>query len=635
MSSESTPHSQHSQFALLKTRRFAPFFVTQFLGAFNDNLYKNALVVLLTFHAASWTTLAPELLTNLAAGIFIVPFFLFSATAGQLADKYDKAKLARLVKVLEMLIMGVAALGFFMHSLAVLLGALFLLGLHSTLFGPVKYAILPQHLREDELVGGNALVETGTFAAILVGTLAGGLLAGAAGHPGWVAFAGLLVAVAGFLASFGIPAAPAPVPGLVVNLNPVSETWRNIGFARQNRTVFLSILGISWFWLYGALFLAQFPVYAKNVLGGNETSVTLLLATFTVGIGLGSMLCEKLSGQHVEIGLVPFGSIGLTLFGLDLVFASPASLPAGAPLAIGSLLGLHQTWRVLFDLFALGLFGGFFIVPLYVLIQLRSAPEQRARIIAANNILNALFMVVGALVAAGMLGNGLTIPHLFGIAALCNALVAVYIYTLVPEFMLRFVAWLLIHSIYRLQQKGIEHIPLEGPALLICNHVSFVDPLVISSACRRPIRFVMDHRIFRMPLIRFIFRHMRAIPIAPAREDPVMMEAAFAEVARALAAGELVGIFPEGRITDTGEFYPFRSGIQRIVGQTPVPVIPLALRGLWGSFFSRKDGPAMSKPLRRGLFSKIGLVAGAPVAAQAATPEHLQALVAELRGDWK
>ena len=632
MSSESTPHSQ---FALLKTRRFAPFFVTQFLGAFNDNLFKNALVVLLTFHAASWTTLAPEVLTNLAAGIFIVPFFLFSATAGQLADKYDKAKLARLVKVLEMLIMGVAALGFFMHSLTVLLGALFLLGLHSTLFGPVKYAILPQHLREDELVGGNALVETGTFVAILVGTLAGGLLAGAAGHPSWVAFAGLLVAAAGFLASFGIPAAPAPVPGLAVNLNPVSETWRNIGFARQNRTVFLSILGISWFWLYGALFLAQFPVYAKNVLGGNETSVTLLLATFTVGIGLGSMLCEKLSGQHVEIGLVPFGSIGLTLFGLDLVFASPASLPAGAPLAIGSLLGLNQTWRVLFDLFALGLFGGFFIVPLYVLIQLRSAPEQRARIIAANNILNALFMVVGAIVAAGMLGNGLTIPLLFGIAALCNALVALYIYTLVPEFMLRFVAWLLIHSIYRLEQKGIEHIPLEGPGVLICNHVSFVDPLVISSACRRPIRFVMDHRIFRMPLISFIFRHMRAIPIAPAREDPVMMEAAFAEVARALAEGELVGIFPEGRITDTGEFYPFRSGIQRIVGQTPVPVIPLALRGLWGSFFSRKDGPAMSKPLRRGLFSKIGLVAGAPVAPQDATPEYLQTLVAELRGDWK
>ena len=635
MRSESNQPSQHSQFSLLKSRRFAPFFGTQFLGAFNDNLFKNALIVLLTFQAASWTALAPEVLSNLAAGIFILPFFLFSATAGQLADKYDKAKLARLVKVLEVAIMGVAALGFSMHSLPVLFAALFLLGLHSTLFGPVKYAILPQHLREDELVGGNALVEAGTFVAILIGTLAGGLLAGAGGDPVWVAYAGLIVAVAGYLASRGIPAAPAPAPDLVVSLNPLSETWRNIGFARRDRTVFLSILGISWFWLYGALFLAQFPSYAKNVLGGGESAVTLLLATFTIGIGLGSLLCERLSSKHVEIGLVPFGSIGLTLFGLDLAFASPSVLPGGGPLSVPALLTLFSTWHVLFDLFALGLFGGFFIVPLYALIQLRSSPEHRARIIAANNILNALFMVVGALAAAGLLGSGVSIPVLFGIAALCNAGVAIYIYGLVPEFLLRFVAWLLIHSIYRLEQKGLENIPEEGAAVIVCNHVSFVDPLVITAASRRPIRFVMDHRIFRTPVINFVFRHMRAIPIAPAKEDPAMMEAAFEEVARALAAGEVVGIFPEGRITDTGEFYPFRSGIQRIVGRSPVPVVPLALCGLWGSFFSRKDGPAMSRPLRRGLFSKIGLVAGPPVAPEAATPEHLQLLVADLRGDWK
>ncbi|MBL8399697.1 MAG: MFS transporter [Candidatus Accumulibacter phosphatis] len=624
-----------SQFALLNTRRFAPFFATQFLGAFNDNLFKNALIVLLTFQAVNWTTLAPEVLTNLAAGIFILPFFLFSATAGQLADKYDKAKLARLVKLLEIVIMGVALFGFSTHSLAVLLSALFLLGLHSSLFGPVKYAILPQHLREDELVGGNALVEAGTFVAILIGTLAGGLLAGVAGHPGWVAIAGLVIAVLGYLCSRGIPAAPAPVPELVVSLNPLSETWRNIGFARQNRTVFLSILGISWFWLYGALFLAQFPAYAKNVLGGSETSVTLLLAIFTIGIGFGSLLCERLSAGHVEIGLVPFGSIGLTLFGIDLAFASPALLPVGAPLSLANLLALHHTWRVLFDLFALGLFGGFFIVPLYALIQLRSAPEQRARIIAANNILNALFMVCGALAAAGLLGDGLSIPALFGVAALCNAVVAVYIYSLVPEFMLRFIAWLLVHSVYRLQQRGLQNIPEEGAAVLVCNHVSFVDPIVIAAASRRPIRFVMDYRIYRMPVISLIFRHMRAIPIAPARDDAVMMEAAFEEVASALAAGELVAIFPEGRITDSGDLYPFRPGVQRIVGRTPVPIIPMALQGLWGSFFSRKDGPAMSKPLRRGLFSKIALVVGTAVAPAAATPEHLQEIVAGLRGDWK
>ncbi len=624
-----------SQFALLNTRRFAPFFATQFLGAFNDNLFKNALIVLLTFQAVNWTTLAPEVLTNLAAGIFILPFFLFSATAGQLADKYDKAKLARLVKLLEIVIMGVALLGFSTHNLAVLLSALFLLGLHSTLFGPVKYAILPQHLREDELVGGNALVEAGTFVAILIGTLAGGLLAGTAGHPVWVAIAGMVLAVLGYLCSRGIPAAPAPVPELVVSLNPFSETWRNIGFARQNRTVFLSILGISWFWLYGALFLAQFPPYAKNVLGGNETSVTLLLAVFTIGIGFGSLLCERLSAGHVEIGLVPFGSIGLTLFGIDLAFASPTPLPVVTPLPLASLLALHHIWRVLFDLFALGLFGGFFIVPLYALIQLRSAPAQRARIIAANNILNALFMVCGALAAAGLLGDGLSIPALFGVAALCNAVVAVYIYSLVPEFMLRFIAWLLVHSVYRLRQHGLENIPEEGAAVLVCNHVSFVDPIVIAAASRRPIRFVMDYRIYRTPIINFVFRHMSAIPIAPARDDAAMMEAAFEEVARALAAGELVAIFPEGRITDSGELYPFRPGVQRIVGRTPVPVIPMALQGLWGSFFSRKDGPAMSKPLRRGLFSKIALVVGAAVAPEAATPEHLQEVVAGLRGEWR
>ncbi len=624
-----------NQFGLLKTKRFRPFFLTQVLGAFNDNLFKNALVVLLTFQSAQWTTMKPEVLANLAAGIFILPFFLFSATCGQLADKYDKAMLARMVKVLEMGIMLVAAAGFALHSLPLLLSALFLLGLHSTLFGPVKYAILPQHLKEAELIGGNALVEAGTFVAILIGTLAGGLLAGAGVDPVWVAGAGFVVAALGWLASRGIPAAPAPAPQLVVSPNPLTETWRNIGFARENRTVFLSILGISWFWLYGALFLAQFPAFAKNVIGGGEGAVTLLLATFTIGIGIGSLLCERMSAKNVELGLVPFGSIGLTLFGLDLGIAAMPLSAGPEPLAVGALLAHGGTWRILFDLFMIGLFGGFFIVPLYALVQLRSAPEQRARIIAANNIMNALFMVVGAGAAAGLLGAGLSIPVLFAVAAVCNAAVAFFIYGLVPEFLLRFLAWLLIHTFYKLKKRGIEHIPHEGAALVVCNHVSFVDPVILMAISPRPIRFVMDHRIFRMPIISFIFRHSRAIPIAPAKENPEMMEQAFAEVARALDAGELVGIFPEGRITDTGELYPFRPGTARILERNPVPVIPLALQGLWGSFFSRKDGAAMSKPFRRGLFSKIAVVGAPPVSPDAATPEHLQSVVQDLRGDWR
>ncbi|MEN9477101.1 MAG: hypothetical protein RLZZ300_1242 [Pseudomonadota bacterium] len=621
-----------SQFRLLREQRFRPFFLTQFLGAFNDNLFKNALVVLLTFQAARWTTLRPELLANLAAGIFILPFFLFSATAGQLADKYDKAMLARLVKVLEMAIMGVAAAGFFLTSLPVLMGALFLLGCHSTLFGPVKYAILPQHLREEELVGGNALIEAGTFVAILIGTLAGGLLAGSVAHPVWIAVGGFVVALAGYLTSRGIPAAPAPAPELKVNLNPLSETWRNIAFARENRTVFLSILGISWFWLYGALFLAQFPAYGKFVLGGGESSVTLLLATFTVGIGVGSMLCERMSGKHVEIGLVPFGSIGLTLFGLDLYFASPTGLAGAAPHELLALLAMPAVWRVLFDLLMLGMFGGFFIVPMYALVQLRSSPEHRARIIAANNILNALFMVVGALGAAALLGEGLSIPALFGLGALLNAAVALYIYGLVPEFLLRFIAWLLVKAVYRLRTSGLAHIPHEGAAVLVANHVSFADAVIIMGASPRPIRFVMDHRIFRTPLLGFIFRHCGAIPIASAKEDPVMLEAAFAEVGRALENGDLVGVFPEGHLTRDGELQPFRPGISRILAANPVPVVPMALSGLWGSFFSRIDGSAMQTPFRRGVFSDIALQVGAPVPPGEATPEHLQQKVLALRG---
>ena len=429
------------QFELLTKRNFLPFFVTQFLGAFNDNLFKNALIVLLTFKAASWTTLKPELVANMAAGIFILPFFLFSATAGQLADKYDKAFLARLVKLLEIGIMLVAGAGFALRSLELLMCALFLFGMHSTLFGPVKYAILPQHLKEEELVGGNALVEAGTFVAILAGTLTGGLIAGLESGTLWITACGLLVAMAGYLASRKIPDAPAPEPQLRINPNLLSEIWRNIAFARDNRSVFLSILGISWFWLYGALFLAQFPAYTKIVLGGTETTVTLLLAVFTVGIGIGSLLCERLSGKKLEIGLVPLGSIGLTVFGLDLLWASPSLPPGAGPSSALALLATPGMWRILFDLCAVGMCGGFFIVPLYALIQLRSDVAHRARIIASNNIMNALFMVVGALAAAAMISAGLSIPELFGVAAVCNAVMAFYIYWQAPEFLERFVAW--------------------------------------------------------------------------------------------------------------------------------------------------------------------------------------------------
>jgi MFS family permease len=427
-----------SQFRLLGERRFGPLFVTQFCGAFNDNIFKNALVVLLTFHATAWTNLQAEVLNNLAAALFILPFFLFSATAGNLADKYDKARLARLTKILEIVIILIAALGFFLENLTLLLTALFLLGLQSTFFGPLKYAILPQHLATDELVGGNALVEAGTFVSILLGTLTGSLLAGLpSGGAAWISGVSLVVALAGYLASCRIPPAPAPAPDIVIKLNPFTETWHCIQFARANRSVFLSILGISWFWLYGSIFLAQFPVYTKNVLSGDSGMVALLLVAFSIGVGSGSLFCEKLSRRRLEPGLVPFGAFGLTLFGLDLAWASPAAAISATPLPLSELLAFPNTWRLLADLLLLGICGGLYCVPLYALVQQRSDVACRARVIAANNILNSLFMVVGAILAALLLKQDYSIPFLFAITAGVNVLVALYIFSLVPEFVLR------------------------------------------------------------------------------------------------------------------------------------------------------------------------------------------------------
>jgi len=625
---------QPNQFDLLKERRFAPFFWTQFLGAGNDNIYKNALIIFVAYHAASITALDANSLVNLAGAVFIAPFMLLSASAGQLADKYEKSRLIRWIKVLEIAIMAIGLLGFWSHNLGWLFLALALMGVHSTLFGPVKYAILPQHLKPEELVGGNGLVEMGTFVAILLGTIAGGLVVAIEGNGPIIAGVVVVaVAIVGYLASRGIPITPAVAPDLRLNWNPFTETWKNLRFAQGNRVVWLSMLGISWFWFYGAIFLAQFPGFSKDVLGGNEHVVTLLLALFSLGIGVGSLLCERLSGRKVELGLVPFGSIGLSLFAIDLWLAS-RQLHATQIAGLDVFLASPAHWRVAADLVLIGMFGGFYIVPLYALIQERSDAAYRSRIIAANNILNALFMVASAGIAIGLLKAGLSIPQLFLVTALMNAVVAVFIYGLVPEFLMRFLAWLLIHTMYRVRKEGLDHIPDEGSCIVVCNHVSYVDAVVIAACVRRPIRFVMDHRIFRIPVLSFIFRAMRTIPIAPAKEDAAMKARAFEEAARALAAGEVVGIFPEGTLTETGEMNPFRPGVQQMLATTPVPVVPLALSGLWGSFFSRShQGKAMRR--LRGVFSRIMLIAGPPIPPERAAPAQLQATVLALRGERK
>ena len=624
------PPAHPNQFALLRQRRFAPFFWTQFLGAGNDNLFKFAFTVLVTYQLqVAW--LPPALAGLVIGALFILPFVLFSATSGQLADKLEKTRIIRFVKTLEIFIMLAAALGFMTNNVALLLACVALMGLHSTLFGPVKFAYLPQHLAEHELTGGNGMVEMGTFVAILLGNLAGGLLIALPGVGAtWVAVGCVATAVLGRLVAQGVPQSPATDPALAINWNPLTETWRNLLLARHNTVVFRSLLGISWMWFFGAVFLANFPIFAKDVLHGDAHVASLLLVVFSVGIGVGSLLCEVLGRRHVEIGLVPAGAIGMTLFAVDLYFAS-RSLPPVATQTVGQFIHQPAHWRVMADLALLALSAGLYSVPMYALIQLRCPPTHRARIIAANNILNALFMIVSSVGAGAMLSAGFTIPQVFLATALLNALVGVYIFLLVPEYLLRFVAFVLSRLMYRFHVQGDENIPTKGAAIVVCNHVSYVDALLLMAASPRPMRFIMDSRIFAVPVLGWLFKLAKAIPIAPQADDPLAYAAAFEAADQVLADGDLLCIFPEGGITRNGQLQPFKGGVMKILARRPVPVVPVALRNLWGSSFSRVDGGAgPSRPLRRGLFSRVGLVAGPALVANQVTPEGLQAQVQAL-----
>ncbi len=619
----------------MRQRRFAPFFWTQFLGAFNDNVFKTALLTVLTFDALHWTNLPVSLLNQLIPGLFILPFVVLSASAGQLADKKEKGWLARRVKLLEIVIMLVCAYGWLQHNVWVLIAGVAGMGIHSTLFGPVKYAYLPQHLHTDELIGGNGLIEMGTFVGILLGEILGAMLV-SHGDGGVMLVAGITIGIAilGYIASLGIPESPAADPDLKMNWNPVTETIRNIAFSKQNRPVFLSLLGNSWFWFYGAIILAQFPLFAKDFLRGDHSVFVLLLTVFSFGIGAGSLLCEKLSGHKVEIGLVPFGSIGLSVFGIDLALASQAYVAAQDVTAM-QFITQPGAIRLLADIVLLGVFGGFYIVPLFALIQTRCEPGHLSRTIAGMNILNALFMVVASLAASAMLVKGFTIPQIFLATAILNVFVAAYIFSLVPEFLMRFLAWILIHTIHKVRGIGTEHIPEQGPAVLVCNHVSYLDAVVLMACSPRPVRFVMDHNIFKIPLISWIFRTAKTIPIAPAKEDKWLMEKSFIDIAQALEEGELVCIFPEGRLTGNGDINQFKGGIMKIIERTPVPVIPMALRGLWGSIFSRDKTNPFERAFRRGPFSRLELVVGEPMLPTAVTPEILQERVTALRGNWR
>ena len=591
-------------------------------------------MILIAYRSMTLIGISSATIVVACAGIFIFPFFLFSATAGQLADHFPKWRLIRWVKVWEIGVMILAGVGFATNSVALLLVVLFLMGTQSAFFGPAKYAILPELLDEHSLVGGNAMVAMATFLAILLGTITGGLVV--AGGDRWVSRLGLVVvtvAVLGLVASLFVKKTPAANPDLPVRLEPVKPTIDILRVTRRVHPVFLSVLAVSWFWFLGASFLSILPNFSKDVLGGGETVVTLCLATFCVGIGTGSMLCEKLSRRRLELGLVPLGSIGISVFALDLAFSGwRFAAPIGGPLStVGEFLHQPGSAHILFDLFMIAVFSGFYTVPLMTFIQQRSVLAERSRVIAGNNILNALFIVASSVMLVVMVARGFTYPAVFLVLALLNVAAAVYIYSVVPEFLLRFVSWCTANLLYRLQVENEDEIPAEGPAVLAANHVSFIDWLLIAAASPRPVRFVMAEEYSRLPLVRFLFRDAKVIPIASASKDLEVLERAYGRIAEELAEGELVCIFPEGGISTDGKLAPFRHGIEHIVEGTPAAVVPVALVGLWGSFFSRKGGKAMRRPFQR-FWSRVAVRVGEAMPPEAVTAQAVAERVAELGG---
>ncbi|HWS76997.1 MAG TPA: MFS transporter [Thermomonas sp.] len=631
----------HSQFELLKQRRFLPYFSVQALGAFNDNVFRQAIVGLLAVMAAAGT-LDPATrgtYTQLAPAVFILPYFLFSSIAGQFAERTEKSKLIRITTAMEIAIMSLAAVGFLLQDMRVLLFALFATGVQSTLFGPVKYSILPSVLKPEELTGGNGLVEMGTSIAVLLGMLFGGLIFALAGEHGTqaAALAVILLAVLGNLLSRAIPAVPAAAPDLRVQWNPIPESIAILKLARKQLAVRNSILGVSWFWFTGTVLTGNLPVYAETHLGGTPTLYVFALAVFSIGVGTGSLLCEKLSARTVEIGLVPLGAIGMSACIVHLALA-PAIAAQG--LDVGGFLQQPGAWRIVADLAGIGLFSGFFVVPLFALIQSRTPRDELSRVIAGMNIQNAVFIVAAALGGVALQqALGWSIPQLFLALGVSSILVAAWIFSIVPEFLMRFLSWLLVRGLYRLKLHGIErNVPDEGAALLVCNHVSYMDALILAASIPRPVRFVMYYRIFNIPVMRWIFKTAKAIPIAGAREDPELMRRAFDEVDAVLAEGELVCIFPEGALTRDGDIAPFKSGVGKILERRPVPVVPMALKNMWGSMWSRrtnaKEGSAMDRMrVPRRLRAHVEVMAGEPVDGASATAESLEAQVRALRGD--
>lgn len=587
--------------ALLCTRRFLPLFLTQFLGALNDNLFKTALVTLVLFRLADADGgalgLSGPMLSAIAGGLFILPFFLFSATAGQLADRFEKSRLTRAIKLVEVAVMGLGAWAVVAASVPAMLGVLFLMGMQSALFGPVKYAILPASLAADDLVAANALVEAGTFLAILIGTIAGGLLAAPADGPFFIAAAVIGTALLGLITSLFVPKTPVAAPDLEVRLNIVAETWGLLAALRENRTLSLTVLGISWFWSVGAVLLSQVPAFTRDVIGGDETVATLILAVFSLGIGVGSLLVSRMMKGEISAGPVPFGALGMAAFAFDLAFAAAGRGPdAGAAMiGLSAFVAAPENWRVIVDLAGLAVFGGLFVVPLYAILQHHAPADRRSRIIAANNIANAALIVAGAALSAGALALGVGLAGLFMSMAVATAVVAVIVCGLLPDALVKVLLWRLFRLFYRVEVEGLENLKAAGDrSVIVVNHVSWLDaPLLAAILPRKPV-FAIDTEVARKWWVKPALRVVRAFPVDPTR--PMSTKSLIREVRE----GNPLIIFPEGRITVTGGLMKIHEGSAMVADKAEARVVPIRIEGLQLTPFSKLAGKL---PIR--LFPKV------------------------------
>ncbi len=590
-----------SQVDLLKTKRFLPLFVTQFLGAFNNNVFKNALIVMITMGSIN-SSIDSALMINLCAGLFILPFFLFSPFAGVLADELEKSNMLKKLKLIEFFMIIVAIIGLYFKNDVLLLSCVFFLGIQAAFFGPIKYSILPQHLKEKELMAGNGLIESATFVAILMGTIIGGGMIAMENGVNYLSMILFCASIAGYLISRKIPMAQAlkeksKAPIYQKFIYSFKQAYHA---SKEKKSLFLSILAISWFWFLGATLLTQFPLIVKNILQNgiehiDTHLITFLLVLFAIGIAVGSVACEKLSKSRIEIGLVPFGSFGMVI---SLIFFIHYLLGC-EDLFKNSKLQDYSLWNMWIQqavfikmslaLFSLSVFSGFFTVPLYAFIQSRSDESKRSIMIGANNLWNSIFMVSSAVFGMIMHQLGFNLIDLLIALTVLHFIVSIYVFTVVPEFMMRFITWIFISTIYRIDTKGLEKLPEQGAGIIICNHVSFMDALFIFGLSPRPVKFVMYYKIFNIPFFKYMFNAVGAIPIASKIEDEKVFHQAFEKIDQYLKNGELVVIFPEGQITYDGALQEFKPGILKVLNKECVDVYPTAISGLFGSMFSRKD----------------------------------------------